>query len=254
MIRQCRPLLFASLVTIAFSPNFASAKDLSTKIVGGEDAVKGEFPFIVSLQGNSGHFCGGSLIKKDWVLTAAHCVANGVPSKIVIGLHDRRDTEGSEIFRPSQVITHPRNDSENMDFDFALIRLDGISKYEPVSLNAEEIRSETDFVTAGWGATRSGGYTLPNILQKVTVPFVSDEICAKAYPDQTTSSMICAGLAKGGKDSCQGDSGGPLISGSGSSRKLVGVVSWGEGCALPDKYGVYGKVSAAVDWIEATAK
>jgi trypsin len=224
-------------------------------IVGGESAAKGEFPFIVSLQDSSGnHFCGGSLIKKNWVLTAAHCVTEGAPDKVVIGLLDRTHPDAAvESFSILQTTAHPQNNSSNMDFDFALLKLSADSKFTPVALNSEEIRGAADLVTAGWGTESEGSYDLPNLLQKVTVPFVTDDLCAKAYPGQTTSTMICAGLDNGGKDSCQGDSGGPLVTGAGSTAKLVGVVSWGEGCARPNKYGVYAKVTAGLAWINATA-
>ena len=254
MIRISKPLFAVTLVTSLYT--LSASASFRPFIVGGQDAAKGEFPFIVSLQDSSGsHFCGGSLIKKGWVLTAAHCVTEGSPDKVVIGLLDRTQPDSAvETFSVAQTIVHPQNNSGNMDYDFALIKLSGDSKFEPVNLNGEEIRGATDFITAGWGTESDGGFDLPNMLQKVTVPFVPDDVCAKAYPNQTTNTMICAGLQQGGKDSCQGDSGGPLLVGTGADRKLVGVVSWGEGCARPDKYGVYGKVSTAVQWINDTAK
>ena len=255
MFNTCKPLFAAVLATSLFTlPAFA---ELRPFIVGGENAAKGEFPFIVSMQDSSNsHFCGGSLIKKNWVLTAAHCVTEGSPDHIVIGLLDRTQPDSfTETFQIKQTIVHPSNNSSTMDFDFALIQLSGDSKFDPVALNTEEIRGATDLVTAGWGTEQEGDYSLPNLLQKVTVPFVDAATCAKAYPGegQMTNTMICAGLDQGGKDSCQGDSGGPLLAGAGADRKLVGVVSWGEGCARAGKYGVYGKVSTAVEWVNKTA-
>ncbi len=245
------------VITLVAHPAFAAKftrNDFHTKIVGGEEAVRGEFPFIVSLRSASGsHFCGGSLIKKDWVLTAAHCVAGSGPSSIAIGLHDRTDTANAEIVRPSATIVHPKNDSSTLDYDFALIRIDRESRFAPILLQRSEMAGPVNFVTAGWGTTGSG-FGLPRLLQKVTVPYVDSATCSASYPGEITESMICAGLKEGGKDSCQGDSGGPLLMGSGDQRTLVGVVSWGEGCAKPDKYGVYGKVSAAMEWIDATIK
>jgi len=254
MIRLSMPLFAAALATTLYTiPASATFRPF---IVGGENAAKGEFPFLVSLQDSSGsHFCGGSLIKKGWVLTAAHCVTEGAPNKIVIGLLDRTNPDSAvETFGVAQTIVHPQNNQSTMDYDFALLKLSAESKFEPVALNAEEIRGAADFVTAGWGTVSEGDSGLPNLLQKVTVPHVADDVCAKAYPGQTTNTMICAGLDQGGKDSCQGDSGGPLLSGSGADRKLVGVVSWGDGCARPNKYGIYAKVSAATAWINETAK
>jgi len=218
------------------------------KIVGGVEATKGEYPFIVSLQSSYGsHVCGGSLIKKNWVLTAAHCV--GYFKTVVVGLHTQGVTTGTEKFNAVEVIKNPGWNSSIMDNDWALVKLSGDSKFAPVVLNTAEISGSVNFVTAGWGTTSESGSLAKNLM-KVTVPFVTQETCEAAYPGSLTDAMICAGYPEGGKDSCQGDSGGPLLIGS----KLAGVVSWGEGCARPNKYGVYSKVSAALTWINDTAK
>ncbi len=223
------------------------------KIVGGIEAVKGEFPFIVSLQGSyGGHFCGGSLIKKDWVLTAAHCVPGGIKT-VYVGLFDQSQLQDAEKFAVDKVIQHPDYNKQPQDFDYALVHLKGSSKAAPVALNSNELTGNADLVTAGWGYTAENG-TIPNVLRKVTVPLVAADACSAAYPGSITDRMLCAGLAEGGKDSCQGDSGGPLIIDNGGQKTLVGVVSWGEGCARPDKYGVYSKVSAGLAWIKSIVK
>ncbi len=224
------------------------------KIVGGVEATKGEYPFLVSLRSSYGsHFCGGSLIKKNWVLTAAHCVEGGYLKGVTIGLHKQSDTAGVEKFTTLQVVKHPKWDKNTMDYDFALVKLSADSTFPPIALNTAEIASKVNFVTAGWGTTSEGASSVSQILMKVTVPFVDHQTCLKAYSD-VTDSMLCAGYPEGGKDSCQGDSGGPLIVGSGSAMKLAGVVSWGEGCARPNKYGVYSKVNLVQDWINSTIK
>jgi trypsin len=257
--------LFAVLLTATLSVT-AFASEIKTKgfdfrpnIVGGVDAIKGEFPFQVSLQSSSGsHFCGGSLIKTNWVLTAAHCVAGwNKANKIVVGLHDRQVLAGSESFTAAKVIPHPQYNRQTLDYDYALIQLSGDSAFAPIALNNQEIAIPEDGTainvwTAGWGTVREGSYGLPRILQKVEVPLVTTKACnaPASYNGDITDRMICAGLQQGGKDSCQGDSGGPLfVKETSGAFLLVGVVSWGEGCARANKYGVYAKVNNQIDWI-----
>ena len=241
----------------------ATAKPVFTgKIVGGENAQQGEIPYIVSLRGSSGsHFCGGSLISQKWVLTAAHCVRGGTVKEIWVGMLDQKNTAGVEKIKPARIIAHEKYNSGSMENDFALIELSQNSSFAPVALNQVEINLDdsTDAapimsMTAGWGATKESSYTLPNMLQKVSVPLVSTKACnaTEAYNGQIKDSMICAGLKAGGKDSCQGDSGGPLVvTNEDGSHLLVGVVSWGQGCARANKYGVYSKVNVAIEWINS---
>lgn len=227
--------------------------NLQQLIVGGVEANEHEFPFIVSLQKPS-HFCGGSLIQKNWVLTAAHCMSNTSSMKVVIGLHSQKDPSKAETMKIAKVIIHPQYSSSRNDYDFALVQLAENSSYQPVRLNESEIAiSDTDqtmSTTAGWGVTKDGGSTLSDKLQKVDIPLVSAKTCDAAYKGEITDRMICAGLKQGGKDSCQGDSGGPLLVRDNAGNSiLVGVVSWGAGCAVANKYGVYSKVNSVVDWI-----
>jgi trypsin len=253
------PLIFTySALASDMKPQVLS-KLLSEKIVGGVKATKGEFPFIVSLQSSSwGHFCGGSLIASDWVLTAAHCVKNTVPMnklKIVLGVYQQSQHEGREEFGAKTIIVHPNYEvNTDHDFDFALIQLKGKSHYSPVHLNESEIdipKSEKDApiaTTAGWGTSSEGG-RVEDTLLKVDIPLVNPNACEDAYPKEITDRMICAGYEKGGKDSCQGDSGGPLLLQNGKEKVLIGVVSWGDGCARPGKYGIYSKVNSVISWL-----
>jgi len=146
-----------------------------------------------------------------------------------------------------------------MDYDYALVKLDKKSSYPPIKLNNISYITEKEgvvYTVAGWGTTSENG-SISNTLMKVDVPFVTKDACQKAYSEdniEITDRMLCAGFEEGGKDSCQGDSGGPLVYKTKSSGNyyLVGVVSWGIGCARPHKYGVYSKVSEVLDWINTT--
>jgi trypsin len=243
--------------------SMAAQAQIGAKIVGGVQATQGEFPFIVSLQQKGfGHFCGGSLISQKWVLTAAHCIGRGVTGgidEIWIGSHDHSQSTSVEKMKVVRVIKHPKNSSATFDYDVALVELAQNSSFKPVALNETEIvigGTPVDVImaiTAGWGAEHQADQVLPDILRKVDVPLVSKTVCNQtaSYAGRVTDQMICAGYAAGGKDSCQGDSGGPLVLNDASGNPiLVGVVSWGQGCALKNKYGVYAKVNSVVEWVK----
>jgi len=235
------------------------------RIIGGSNARQGRYPYFVSLIDFSNrHTCGGSLVAPDVVLTAAHC--QDVATAVQIGRWNRLNSSDDfdEIDIQFPEFPHPNYVNEGFKNDFMLQKLDGLSTKPYVRLNDNPdlpVGNIEDEVTVmGFGNTISGIMSLSNILQEVALSYVPNAICELAkdstldltYQDQISDNMLCAGDS--GQDSCQGDSGGPLIVSGGSAEQdvLVGVISWGFGCALPAFPGVYSRISAELEWLRAT--
>lgn len=215
------------------SPTIAPGELPQPMIVGGEEVDPAcpdcKYEFMVSLQ-QGGHFCGGSLVREDWVVTAAHCVSgNNNGLQVKIGLHNVNGTTGAITRNVDQVIVHPNYSSWSLDNDYALLHLSQpVTNFEPIQLCTDDSHDEEPVMstTMGWGATSSGGWG-SNVLMEVDVPI--DDSCGN-IGNEVTNNMICAGDANGGEDSCQGDSGGPLImTNDEGDYELIGIVSWGYG-------------------------
>ena len=206
-------------------------------IVGGTEVDPAcpdcKYPFMVSIQwtGNwGGHYCGGSLVREDWVVTAAHCMQGESTSGslVKIGMHNINGTTGSETRYIDEIIIHPQYSGNSLDNDYALIHLTSPSSFEPIQLVTSDSHDDEPVMSTvmGWGATSSGGWG-STYLMEVDVPI--DDSCGN-IGNETTNNMVCAGDANGGEDSCQGDSGGPLImTNDDGEYELIGIVSWGYG-------------------------
>jgi trypsin len=226
------------------------------EIVGGELAVAGEYPFIVSLQSSSGsHFCGGTLVNGNTVVTAAHCSVGQSASAVQVRAGSLKRNTGGTVSRVSRITVHPSYSSSTYSNDVAVWKLSttiptsSTVSYASLAASGSDPASGSSASVAGWGTTSSGGSSLPVDLRRVTVPIISRATCQSQYgTSAVTTSMVCAGLNTGGKDSCQGDSGGPLVD---SSKTLIGIVSWGNGCALANYAGVYARVGSLRTWIDS---
>lgn len=224
-----------------------SAQAYSPFIVGGNIADKSDASYMVSLQDELGHFCGGSLISSNVVLTAAHCA--NYARLVVLGTNNLNKPK--EKIKVKKIKVHEKYNKRTSENDVALLFLDRNSVEQSIKLcDKNPINGELSTVY-GWGALKENGPS-PSLLQKVDVPIVSQSICnaPDSYNGKIMQSMLCAGVPEGGKDSCQGDSGGPLV----IEGKVCGVVSWGYGCARPNLYGVYSDVFYLRDWITENVK
>lgn len=242
------------------TPTDSSREKHIRYITEGEEASANAWPFSASLLYEQGgyyfHYCGGSLIRDRWVLTAAHCKPD-VGDWVLLGRHDLRSGDGGIALQITQVRRFPGYDPATYDNDLALLQLDAPGAPDIPKLTSFDVPPAIGQpVTAiGWGAISEGG-PLSGALRQVEVKMQDTVVCRSSYgalrpPYPITGNMICA--AGDGKDSCQGDSGGPLLSGDPASPSQVGIVSFGRGCGRKSYPGVYTRIDHYIDWINANA-
>ncbi|XP_008412736.1 trypsin-3 [Poecilia reticulata] len=226
------------------------SQSLDKRIIGGQEVQPYSIKYQASLQTEKReHYCGGTLVDKEWVVSAAHCWRPSYLMIVVLSEHNLREMEGYEqIFGVSKIYVHSYN-YKTFNNDIMLIKLDRpavLNAYvQPVKLpdeNTPPLRGNLCTVS-GWGVTQVYSYVLSPVLRAVDVTEIS--LCYYYYWGRITENMMCAGSPYGGKDSCQGDSGGPLV----CNGNFEGIVSWGISCANPYFPGVYTKVRNYVPWI-----
>ncbi|NWR68295.1 OVCH2 protein, partial [Centropus unirufus] len=248
-----------------------------TRIVGGNQVKQGSHPWQVSLTRRQKHFCGGTIVSAQWVVTAAHCVLDRnllLYLNVTAGEHDLRIRENGEQTLPVKyIIKHPNFDPRRpMNYDIALLKLDGAFNFSssvlPACLPDPGEKFEAGYIctASGWGRLNENG-VLPQVLYEVHLPILNRKECSRALstlkkPIQGDT-IMCAGFPDGGKDACQGDSGGPLL----CRRKhgawtLAGVISWGMGCARGwisnekkrhydrGSPGIFTDISVVLSWIQ----
>ncbi|XP_069470338.1 transmembrane protease serine 5 [Ambystoma mexicanum] len=234
----------------------------ASRVIGGSDAMVGRWPWQVSLYLNSKHVCGGSIVAHQWIVTAAHCVHNYRSPQVsgwsvIAGLVSPapgRHAAGSTV---EKILYHQHYDDRSHDYDIAVMKLNIPLNFSdtvrPVCLPRynHEFPGGTQCWISGWGYTRADSAQVPETLKEASVPLISSKKCNSScmYDGEITPRMLCAGYLDGRIDACQGDSGGPLVCQDEYTWRLVGIVSWGMGCAEPNRPGVYTKVAEFLDWI-----
>jgi len=259
------------------------------RIVGGEVATSFDHEFVVAIFKNGHFFCGGSLIEKDWVLTAAHCLEDTDPRDYAVSswrhtlstpigerppvyLRPGDDhSECADVVRVAEVIPHLGYDSTFVTNDIALIRLERsvrcADRIPMAIIDRGEGRTGETLTIAGWGALYYGdfdetrGAVAPGVLHEAEIDRFAQGTCSELLCPLgswgppchfTPGPQMCAGKLMGGVDACSGDSGGPLFRPPvppNDRPTLVGITSWGYGCAEPATPGVYTRVAYYRQWV-----
>merc|ERR1712226_344231 len=224
------------------------------RIVGGEETEQHEYPWQVGLVTPNGRtpWCGGTLISSTHVLTAAHCLDDDWQKdiRVILGEHNIADSDFNRV-DVAEIMIHPKYRKWTTNNDYGIIRLANpvnfTNEVSPACLPADLSAKYVGVLATatGWGTLSSGG-NQPTALHGVDVTVMTNKECDEANGG-ITKSMICA--ADSGKDSCQGDSGGPLVTPENGHQTLIGITSWGYGCADEGYPGVYARVTRGMDWI-----
>ncbi|XP_078585558.1 chymotrypsinogen A-like [Branchiostoma floridae x Branchiostoma japonicum] len=235
----------------------------TSRIVGGENARPNSWPWQVSLQWPGGfHFCGGTLIGRRWVLTAAHCNQEGdyfLANKVVAGAHDLSNTaESVQVVSIEAAFPHPDYNPQTYENDIMLLKLaskvtlGGTVGLACVPPAGTDYPVGTMCWSTGWGYTSvnvDGTGPIADELQQADLPLLSDSECTwnNAYKPE---SMICAGGEGPGEDgACKGDSGGPLVCEIDGLYHVVGVTSFGAETCSTSWPSLFARVSAFRGWI-----
>ncbi|NXO27314.1 TMPS5 protease, partial [Cisticola juncidis] len=201
------------------------------RVVGGTDVAPGRWPWQVSVCQGSQHRCGGSVLAPEWILTAAHCVHR---LRAVRAGAVRAGAVPSELSPRSCPLCPP-----------------GAIRAVCLPPAPQDLLQGTQCWVSGWGYTAPEQAQVAGTLKEALVPLIGTRRCNSScvYRGELTARMLCAGHLQGRVDACQGDSGGPLVCWDSSMWRLVGVVSWGQGCAEPNHPGVYTNVAQLLPWI-----
>ncbi|KAJ8970152.1 hypothetical protein NQ317_019425 [Molorchus minor] len=236
----------------------------SPRIIGGQEPPLGAVPWQVELRLGDNHQCGGALISRRLILSAAHCYSEGLTA--AVGTHGAPGVSPHEqVLKVEKFISHPdfrKLGPYSHDLALVLVSAPGFKMNDmvkPACFSEESASPGTWCEVSGWGATD------PKIADRLSPvlklqPFQLSpwrSAGRRVYTGEGNStildSMLCAGHLKGGIDACGGDSGGPLICERDGRLELTGIVSWGDGCAKKNRPGIYTRVSSFAPWIRESA-
>uniref|UniRef100_A0A8C9QZK5 Serine protease 56 n=1 Tax=Scleropages formosus TaxID=113540 RepID=A0A8C9QZK5_SCLFO len=261
-VHQLPPLFCPAALCGHRPPLVHNATQPRSKIVGGSLASPGSWPWLVNLRLDGGLMCGGVLVDSSWVVTAAHCFSGSRSENqwtAVVGEFDITKSDPDEqIIKVNRIVTHPKFNPKTFNNDIGLVELMAPAmlsdRVRPVCLpSGPDPSTGTPCLVAGWGSLYEDGPSAEQVME-AKVPLLPQSTCRNALGKElVTNTMFCAGFLSGGVDSCQGDSGGPLIYQDKLSGRfhLYGITSWGDGCGEQGKPGVYTRVTAFADWIQA---
>ncbi|XP_009702103.1 PREDICTED: coagulation factor X-like [Cariama cristata] len=250
------------------SPNAHPENEETTEALSSHPEVTGEAGGLPSVSpwqavltdGNDEWFCAGTILNEYFILSAAHCINHSKVLQVLVGMVDKEKEEPSRaMHRVEKVIAHAEFDAETFNNDIALLKLE-----EPITFSEDVVPAclpEEDFandvlmsqafgIVSGFGVMFE--HTEPVKRMKVLqIPYVDRDTCKLALRNAVTENMFCAGYDKDGKDVCQGDGGGPHVTRYNGTYFVTGIISWGEGCGKPGKYGVYTNLSKLLPWVRS---
>lgn len=230
----------------------------ASAVVGGTAVKAGGYSFVVAVGDTAGPYCGGTLISARVVLTAAHCLtikpAGLGQLRVFAGSHsisaDRSTPDGTHVIGLTAVVIHPKFSEQTMRYDAALLILDhAVANAGTLPLATASPLAGTSVSAAGWGTTEERSALMRDELRSVTLKIGTTRACTrgnKISGGYFAPSMLCA--SSPGQDTCSGDSGGPLVGTSGGHTVMVGITSFGFGCAKEGHPGVYTRVTAIRAW------